>query len=296
MQGDLGNQHGVITRAQRFSAGLSPRQLEHRLCSGAWRKLLPRVYAPAEMPATWHQRVMAACLWAGDGSAAFHRTAATLLRIPGFSRGMIEISTSRRLARPGVIAYRRHLRPNDVVRVDGIPVTSTSLTLLSLAAVESRDRLELAVDEVLVRGLISRERLQLVVQGDLRGVTGAAPLRSVVGAYTHAPLESPLERRFLRLLRSAGLPEPAIQYPIRDGIRLVGRVDFAYPELLLAMEVDGFRCHGGRTGWTHDRDRRNKLTTMRWRLLHIVKEHMSGAGTAAVALVSEARSSALDPF
>lgn len=291
----MGKQYGVITRAQALSTGLSPRQLEHRLCSGAWRKLLPRVYAPVEVPATWHQRVMGACLWAGDGSAASHRTAAALLRISGFGKGMIEISTSRRLTRPGLIAYRRNLRPNDVIRVDGIPVTSTPLTLLSVAAFEPRDRLELAVDDVLVRGLISRERLQRVVEEDLRGVAGAAPLRRVVEAYTHAPLESPLERRFLHLLRSAGLPEPAVQYPIHDGTRLVARVDFAYPELLLAIEVDGFRWHGGRKGWADDRGRRNRLTTMRWRVLHIVKEHMNGAGTAAVALVREARS-ALDPF
>ncbi|MDQ3218080.1 MAG: endonuclease domain-containing protein [Actinomycetota bacterium] len=76
----------------------------------------------------------------------------------------------------------------------------------------------------------------------------------------------------------------------------MARVDFAYPELMLAIEVDGFRWHGGRIGWDRDQLRRNKLTTMSWRVLHIVKEHMSGAGTAAVTLVREARSSALDPF
>lgn len=215
---------------------------------------------------------MAACLWAGDGAAASHRTAAALLRIRGFNKVGIEISTSRRLAHPGLIAYRRHLRPNDVIRIDGVPVTSTPTTLLGLAAIESRDRLEIAVDDVLVRGLISRERLQRAVQGDLRGVAGAAALRRVVEAYTYSPIESPLERRFLRLLVSAGLPEPEVQYPIRDGARLVARVDFAYPELMLAMEVDGFRWHGGRIRWDRDQLRRNKLTTMRWRVLHIVKE------------------------
>ena len=80
----------------------------------------------------------------------------------------------------------------------------------------------------------------------MRGVAGAVPLRSVLEGYKHAAPESPLERRFLRLLRAAGLPEPEVQYPIRDGERLVARVDFAYPEIRLAMEVDGYRWHGGR--------------------------------------------------
>ena len=152
-------QHGVITRGQALSAGLSSRQVEHRLCSGVWSRLLPRVNAPVELRATWHQRVMAACLWAGDGAAASHRTAAALLRLPGFAKGKIEISTARRLRRPGLVAYRRSLRPSDVMKVDGIPVTSVPITLLNLAAVESLDRLEVAVDDVLVRGLVTWARL-----------------------------------------------------------------------------------------------------------------------------------------
>ena len=282
-------QHGAITRRQALAAGLSLRQVEHRLFSGEWRRLLPGVYSPAELPVTWHQRVMAACLWGGDGAAASHRAAAALLKLPGFPKGKIEISTPRRLARPGLVAYRRSLRTNDVMRVDGIPVTSIPITLLNLGAVESLDRLEIAMDDVLVRGLVSRERLQHLLEEDLRGVAGVQPLRRVLAAYTHAPLESPLERRFLRLLRAVGLPEPEIQYPIRDGERLVARVDFAYPELRLGIEVDGYRWHGGRGAWARDLSRGNDLAARSWRILHIAKEHMDGTGAAAVALVREAR-------
>ena len=276
-------QHGVITRGQALSAGLSPRQVEHRLCSGVWSRLLPRVYAPVELRATWHQRVMAACLWAGDGAAASHRTAAALLRLPGFAKAKIEISTPRRLRRPGLVAYRRSLRPNDVMKVDGIPVTSVPITLLNLAAVESLDRLEVAVDDVLVRGLVTWGRLQRVFEEDMRGVAGAVPLRSVLEGYKHAAPESPLERRFLRLLRAAGLPEPEVQYPIREGERLVARVDFAYPEIRLAMEVDGYRWHGGRRAWVRDLSRGNGIAARSWRILHIAKEHMDGSGAAAIA-------------
>ena len=287
-------QHGLITREQALGAGLSRRQVDLRLRSEAWRKLLPRVYCPAELPATWLQRVMAACLWAGAEASASHRTAAVLLRLPSFGRGRIEIATPRRLERPGLVVHRRTLRPNDVIRVDGINVTCVPMTLVDLGAVESFDRLESAVDDVLLRGLATTDRLQAAIDGHLKGRAGAVAIRSILKAYTHAPLESPLERRFLRLLRNAGLPEPEIQYPIRDGSRLLARVDFAYPELRLAVEVDGYRWHGGRKGWAHDISRRNELSNRRWSILHITKEHMAGTGALAVALVSEARSAKVE--
>ena len=291
----MGRQHGLITRDQALTAGLSPRQVDLRLRSGVWRRLLPRVYRPAELPATWHQRVMAASLWAGAGAAASHRTAAVLLRIPSLDRGKIEIITSRRLERSGLLVHRRSLRPNDVIRVDGINVTCVPMTLVDLGAVESFDRLERVVDDVLVRGLVTPDRLQTAIDGHLKGMAGAAAIRRILDAYTHAPLESPLERRFLGLLRSAGLPEPEIQYSIREGSRLLARVDFAYPELRLAMEVDSYRWHGGRKSWTHDVSRRNELTNRRWSVLHITKEHMSGTDALAVALVREARSTKAEP-
>ncbi|MGI8521369.1 MAG: type IV toxin-antitoxin system AbiEi family antitoxin domain-containing protein [Actinomycetota bacterium] len=288
-------QHGVITREQALSAGLSRRQIDLRLRSGVWQRLLPTVYRPAELPATWHQRVMAACLWAGAGAAASHRTATALLRLPGFGRGSIEITTSRRLERSGLVVHRRTLRPNDVIRVDGINVTCVPMTLVDLGSIESLDRLETAVDDILVRGLVTTDRLQAAMDGNLKGTPGATAMRRVLEAYTHAPLESPLERRFLRLLRSAGLPEPEIQYPIRDGARLLARVDFAYPELRLAIEVDGYSWHGGRKGWAHDVCRRNELSNRRWSILHITKEHMDGTGARAVSLLKEARSTRAEP-
>ncbi|HEU4488363.1 MAG TPA: hypothetical protein VFS38_03635 [Actinomycetota bacterium] len=174
--------------------------------------------------------------------------------------------------------------------MERIPVTSVPKTLVDVAAECSLERLETAVDNVLVRGPTTKDRLQAELDGRLRAVPGSAPLRRVVKSYTHAPIESPLERKFLRLLRAAGLPEPQIQYPIYDGDRFLARVDFAYPELRLAIEVDGFRWHGGgeRDG-AHDLSRGNALLNRRWRLLHITKEHMDGSGAAAVALVTEAR-------
>ena len=52
-------------------------------------------------------------------------------------------------------------------------------------------------------------------------------------------IESVGESRFLYLVWRAGLPLPVLQWEVWDGSRLVGTVDFAWPELGLMAEFDG---------------------------------------------------------
>ncbi len=46
-------------------------------------------------------------------------------------------------------------------------------------------------------------------------------------------------------------------------------VDFAWPDLRLALEADGFRWHSGRARFDRDRARRNELTLLGWRIIHV---------------------------
>lgn len=64
------------------------------------------------------------------------------------------------------------------------------------------------------------------------------PLRAVLDRHTYRLTESELERRFLRLVRAAGLPMPRTQARVNGY-----RVDFFWPELGLVVETDGLRYH-----------------------------------------------------
>lgn len=79
---------------------------------------------------------------------------------------------------------------------------------------------------------------------------------------------SSLETRFGRRFNKARLPAPVAQYEIRgeDG-RLLGRVDFAYPDVKLAIEIDGYGSHAGRKRWQLDLARQNRLFLAGWRFL-----------------------------
>ena len=69
-----------------------------------------------------------------------------------------------------------------------------------------------------------------------------------------------LERRFLRLIREAGLPRPRCQVVFRDGTRTVARVDFLFAETRVVVEVSGRVGHASDADRRDDARRRNELT------------------------------------
>jgi len=76
-----------------------------------------------------------------------------------------------------------------------------------------------------------------------------------------------LERRFLELVASAGLPRPATQVIFRRDGQHVARVDFAWPPGSLIVEVNGHRTHSTREQLQHDGQRRTELILLGYRVV-----------------------------
>jgi very-short-patch-repair endonuclease len=69
-----------------------------------------------------------------------------------------------------------------------------------------------------------------------------------------------------RLFREHGLPEPVFQYAVTvDGRRIV--IDFAYPHLKIAIEVDGYEWHRTREQLQADHERQALLVLLGWKVL-----------------------------
>lgn len=77
------------------------------------------------------------------------------------------------------------------------------------------------------------------------------------------PGESDLETRVLRLIVRNGLPVPVQQHRVRVAGRTF-RVDLAYPDVRLAIELDGWEFHRTRTAFDQDRSRANALVVGGW--------------------------------
>jgi len=266
-------QLGLVTHGQSLGAGLSDEAIEWRVRTGRWQRRHRGVYAVTGLPRSWEQDLMAACLAGGSGAVASHRSAAGLWAFDGIPRGFVEISVARPLCHrlTGVVVHRS----TDLVRSAsstraGIPVTSPMRTLVDLGAVMPSWAVETALDHVLSRRLVTvagvRRELDVLAR---KGRRGAGVLRALLDCRGDACLrtDSVLEARMLRICREHGLPLPVTQYEIRVGGRLLARVDFAFPEIRLAIEVDGYEHHASLGAFQHDRTRQNDLVAAGWTVL-----------------------------
>lgn len=271
-----GKQHGVFSRAQLQLLGATRRAIQHRLEIGRWERVVRGVFRLAGVAPTWRQKLMMAALYWGEGSGISHRAAAALHRLAGFEPDKVHVTIprSRKGAGPGIV-HRNNLPPVDLTEVEGIPVTTAARTLIDIAPIVSRDALEEALDDGLRRGVFSIPRLRWRLD-ELGRRRGAAVLRNILDerAPQEKLLQSVLERRVLRLIRRAGLPEPVLQYKVRYRGRLIAIVDFAYPDTKLAIEADGEPWHSGHFREGRDRTRANRLTAMGWRLIRVTSEDL----------------------
>jgi very-short-patch-repair endonuclease len=261
-------QHGVFSRQQAFEAGLTRDQIDYRVSTRAFVTSDHGVYKVAGSPSTWKQRLMAACL-AGPAVAS-HRAAGTLWSFPGMPNEIMEVTALRHRRRHAVeVTWHesRHLGERDVTTIEGIPVTRPVRTFLDLGLVLSSTELEAVLDHGLHRHLLDLATIwrRLEELGDLR--PGATRVRALLDRrVAERPAESVLETRFRQLVRDAGLPKPTPQYEIRvNGSRV--RVDFAYPDVEIAIELDGAAYHSGEAAKKRDRHRDLRLGAIGWRVL-----------------------------
>jgi very-short-patch-repair endonuclease len=273
-------QDNLIHRDQAVIHGVSVGTIERRLSCGSWTAVLPRVYVLDGAEMTWTRKVRAASLWAGDRSALSHETAAALWGFEGFTPEAIVLTTERALrSRQGIHVHRvSALRPAEITDLAGKTVTSPAKTLLDLAGTVGLVQVEAALDDALRSRRVSLPKLRWFLDTHTgRGRRGAAVLRRLLSARPpgYVPPESALERRVWDLLISAGLPPPVRQYEIFDGSRFVARVDLAYPDARVAIEADGYRWHSGRRAWSDDLGRRNRLTALGWRTLHVTHDDLT---------------------
>jgi len=265
-------QHGLFRRDQMHERGATDGVVRARLRAGRWERVHPSVFRIAGHPVTWRQTLLAACFACGPGAVASHRAAAALWSLPGFPEGPVEVSSTGQRGRASatIRLHRARIEPSDSAHRDRIPVTTAMRTLLDLAAIVPTSLLEEALDDAIRRRLVRIERLRAHLEAARgRGRRGVRAIERLLDDRQQAGVpQSVFETKLLRLIRSGGLPEPVVQHPVRLG-RANAIIDFAYPDLHLAIEADGYRWHSGRSEWEQDLARRNALTAAGWRVLHL---------------------------
>ena len=214
---------GVLSLDDLLACGLTHDQIERRQRRGHLHRRHRGVYvvghAEAPLEARWLAAVKA-CRPTGV-LAGFAAAAATgLVRWDGRPIEVLVRGAGTRVV-PGLVVHRTAALPrHDVVRRDGIPMTSAPRTAVDLAAILPYTPLRRAI-----RQGLSLERFTLTdvrrVHARLGPRRGSANLVGIL-ALDSAPTRSDLEDAVLDLILAATMRPPAVNVPLRlAGRRIV---------------------------------------------------------------------------
>lgn len=270
-------QHSLLSKAQALRhVGLATWERAHD--KGLWLQVAPGWYRHAATPLTMEMQVRAGSKWLGDRGALYGSTALWWLgvAVPQPAQADFLVPRGLRFIPPWMNLHTTLRWSNDdITRHRGIRTTVAARAILDFASQRPSVReVEAAIDDAvhLRRTALPRLRARL---GELRG-RGRHGCALVAELLLDSGGESLLERRFLRLVREAGLPRPECQVAMRADDTTVARVDFRFPQTNVVVEVSG------RLGHTSDRDRqrdarrRNRLQELGQRIIEFTTADVIG--------------------
>ena len=257
----LAGHHGVVDRDTLARLGIGRGEIARWVAAGRLERCAPRVWRLAGSPATWEQRLLAGLLSLGPQTAVSHAAAAALHGFDRWPPGPLDFLVARghrHASLDGAVHSTRVLGRADVVSVRGLRATAATRTIIDLAEAGAHtERLAAAIDTAVRLGLsapvVIARRLDALGRAGRRGLRTLDLLLADAGGHTM------LEREFLRLVRTAGLPRPATQAILRDGARTLARVDFLFEREALVVEVSGRLGHSSPAERARDAQRRNEL-------------------------------------
>jgi len=264
------SQFGLISLAQAQAAGMTERAVRHRVATGRWERVLPRVYRIAGAAPSWDQDAMAAHLYCGDWSVLSFGAAGRVRGWWGFENDGVEISTTG-LLRGRACKFTIHHCDAYVLEgkelVHGLPATSVPRTITDLTGANDR-RAERALDQTLRKGTDLATYWLFHDREWTSGRRGIGRLRSMLQDRTPglAPTDEDLREDLLVIIRKARLPVPVREYPLLLPSGPI-RFDLAYPAHRLAIEGDSYTFHGDKLGFDSDRQRDVEAALLGWLVL-----------------------------
>lgn len=265
-----GAQHGLVTSDQATKA-LGPGRKDRWVSQGRLIHIQPRVLRVAGAPQTWHQSVLASQL--STGGIVSHRSAAELwglIQPAGYVDVSVRAPRAPRAEPPAIVHRIGDLHPELAVEREGLRITDPVRTVIDLGLVLPLWSVRDALSRGLTTHLLTISQVETLRDAlGRKGRNGTGVVRELLDErlLTAGDEESLLEKRFFDLVRHHDVPRPVIQYEVWHAGRFIARVDAAYPELKLAIEVDGYRHHSSPDAFQRDRTRQNRLVALGWTVL-----------------------------
>jgi very-short-patch-repair endonuclease len=244
-------QHGVVGRDQLLAAGVTRSMIRHRIASGMLVPVYDGVYLVGHGPPSPRAALQAAVLACRPRALLAGRTAARAFELPAREPDTIEVT---------VVGRTRHSFANVRVRkldwlprrelhhLEGIPISSPSLTLMDVAGHGDADELIGCLHEARVKEVVTDEDLRatLAAHPNRRGARSLRALLQTEGGVRLT--RSPAERRALKVMRRHGLEPDASDHPVGPY-----RLDFYFERERVAVEYDGRATHDNPKRFVQDR-------------------------------------------
>jgi very-short-patch-repair endonuclease len=271
-------QSGVVRREQLAAVGVSPRTLGRRIADGLWEP-----------------RGKRALVFAGTAPGLLTESlvVAHALHPRGVLTGFSALVVRGELGRdpwaavfadpqPWVLYPHDNRLPARTIRevpdahqlAAEVPVVTRDRALVDLARhLPFEEARRLVFRAAQVRGSAATMALLERAADLARGHSGAGRVRALV-AELATGAHSDAENLLLSLLVEAGFTGYVANLPVRLGGVAV-RIDVAFPQARLAIEVDGRAFHSSPQRFQHDRTRQNRLVAGGWRVLRFTWEDLT---------------------
>jgi very-short-patch-repair endonuclease len=281
-------QHGVVSTAQLLREGYSEDAVLEWVAAGRLHRLHQGVYTLGHRRLTWYGHCWAGILGAEANevdevvwpAVASHGSAAYLWGVYRYAPGTIDVTAPirRRAKRQFRVHFSSILAVEDRGEREGIPVTSVPRTLLDLAVRARPEQLDRLLERTEEKDLLDLIAVEAILDR-AGGHRGRGRLRRALGLYQPDPAftRSRFEKRFRRLVRAAGLPDPSMNFNV-EGYEL----DAYWPELRFGVELDLFETHGGRAAFERDRLRQEELKLLGIEMIRITRPRLQREPEAVI--------------
>lgn len=256
--------HDVFLGTEAIAAGAAtPASLR----GSRFQRLLPNVYAPSSLAPDVALRSRAAYLWASGRGVLTGYSAAELWSAhcaPAAAPAELTIAGEHVRAPRGVRVHQLTLADDERRCRFGVELTTPLRTAYDLARRGTLVDAVVAVDALAGRfGFTPDELLTFAERYPAARGTVRLP---EVAALVEPSAESAMETRLRLVLELAGLPRPALQFPVTDErARVIATVDLAYPDKLVAIEYEG-ADHFTHMRVLRDGGRYTRLAALGWRV------------------------------
>jgi very-short-patch-repair endonuclease len=286
----LMKQNGVITRGQAGDCGMSRQALEHRVrVGGPWQPLLPGVYMTNTGTPTGLERLQAALLYAGPGSAITGPAALALHHIRARQILVVDVlipQERKRRSLEFVRVHRTSRMPSSLFRVGEVSYVPMARAVAdAVCGLRDISEVRAIVAEGVQRGSV--QIAQLAEELARGPVQGSARFRRVLAEVAEG-VRSSAEGDLRSLIKRERLPEPMYNARLYLGDSFIATPDAWWPDAEVAVEIESRQWHLSPRDWDATLARDARMSARGIIVLHFPPRRLRTDSAAVAAQIRSA--------